>query len=95
MSYIRLSIIRPRKGEEARVEDLMRQLSDAVAKTEGCSESYVLKPHDGSGDIARIAIYENEDDAERAANTSHIMALRSELHLLSEPGHVERAFFTV
>lgn len=95
MSYIRLSIARARKGEEERLEQLMRQLAETVAKQEGCIESYVLKPHDDSGEIARIAVYEDENAAEHAANTDHIMSLRSELHLLSEPGHVERAFFTI
>ncbi|MCK9517947.1 MAG: antibiotic biosynthesis monooxygenase [Dehalococcoidia bacterium] len=95
MAYIRLSIARPRKGEEARLEQLMRQIAEAVSQQEGCIDCYVLKPHDDSGEIARISIYTNEDAAEQAANTAHIMSLRSEQHLLSEPGHVERAFFTV
>jgi|GEM_PF-3887851 len=93
--YIRLSIARPRKGDEARLEQVMRQIAEAVAQHEGCLESYVLKPHDDSGEIARIAIYKDEHSAEQAANTDHIMSLRAQQHLLSEPGHVERAFFTI
>lgn len=95
MAYIRLSIARPLHGQERRLEDVMRRIAAAVAETDGCLESYVLRPHDDSGEVARIGIYKDEDAAERAANTDSIMALRSELHLVSEPGHVERAFFTV
>lgn len=95
MPYIRLSIARPRRGEEARLEELMRKLNDLSASVPGCIQSYILKPNDDSGEIARIAIYENEEAAESVANTQSFMAIRSELHLASEPGHVERAFFSI
>jgi quinol monooxygenase YgiN len=95
MPYIRLSIVHPRRGEEGRAEELLRKIARAVRESEGCLESYVLRPHDDSGELARISIFENEDSAERAANGQTMLALRSELHLASEPGHVERAFFTV
>lgn len=95
MPYIRLSIAKPRRGEEARVEEVMRKLSDLSASQEGCVESYVLRPHDDSGEIARIAVYSDEKVAEQAANSQSFMALRSELHLLAEPGHIERAFFSI
>jgi quinol monooxygenase YgiN len=95
MPYIRLSIARPRRGEEQRLMDIMRQLNDLAAQNPDCIEAFVLKPHDDSGEIARIAIYKDEVSAEHAANSDHVMALRSELHLASEPGHVERAFFSI
>lgn len=95
MAYIRLSIARPLHGQERRLEDLMRRIAAAVAEHDGCLESYVLRPGDDSGEVARIGIYTDEDAAERTANNATIMALRSELQLVSEPGHVERAFFTI
>ncbi|MEP7215878.1 MAG: antibiotic biosynthesis monooxygenase [Anaerolineaceae bacterium] len=95
MPYIRLSIAKPRRGEEARVEEVMRKLSALSADQEGCRESYVLRPHDDSGEVARIAVYSDEKAAEQAANSQSFMALRSELHLIAEPGHIERAFFTI
>lgn len=95
MPYIRLSIAKPRRGEEARLEEVMRKLSDLSASQDGCLESFVLRPHDDSGDVARIAIYSDEVTAEHIANTQSFLALRSELHLLAEPGQVERAFFSI
>ncbi|HNM78029.1 MAG TPA: antibiotic biosynthesis monooxygenase [Tepidiformaceae bacterium] len=95
MPYIRVSVAKPRKGEEARLEDLMRKLSALSAEQSGCLESWVLKPHDNSGEVARIAVYESEHAAEAAANQNSFMALRSEIHLASEPGHTERAFFSI
>ncbi len=95
MPYIRLSIMKPRRGEDARVEALLRKLDEAVAAQAGCQVTYLMRPHDDSGEIARLAIYDSEETAERAVNDTHNMALRSEIHLLVEPGHVERAFFTI
>jgi len=95
MTYIRLSVARPRKGEEGRLEDLMRRLATLASEQDGCSASYVLRPHDDSGEIARIAIYNDEAAAEGAANNQSVMSLRSEIHLITEPGHQERAFFGV
>lgn len=95
LPYIRLSIARPRRGEEKRLEELFRQLSDMAASMPGCLQSLVLKPHDDSGEIARISIYEGEEAAEAIANNPRFMSLRAEVHLASEPGHAERAFFSI
>lgn len=95
MPYIRLSITKPRRGEEAHLEEVVRKLSALSASQDGCIESYVLRPHDDSGEIVRIAVYADELTAERAANSQSFLALRSEQHLISEPGHIERAFFSI
>jgi len=95
MPYVRVSINKPTRGNEARLEELMRKLEAIIREQPGCIASYLLKPHDDSGEIARIAIYENEDVGESAANNQNVMAIRSEIHLVSEPGHVERAFFSL
>lgn len=95
MPYIRLSIAKPRRGEEAHLEELMRRLNDLSAGQEGCIESWVLRPHDDSGEVARIAIYDSEQAAEAAANNQSFLAIRSEIHLSTEPGNTERAFFSI
>jgi len=95
MPYVRLSIARPRPGQGRRLEEVMGKIVDFVSRQEGCQRSYLLKPHDDSGDIARIAIYDDEQAADRAANNEHMMALRSELNLAAQEGHMERAFFDI
>lgn len=95
MPYIRISIVKPRRGEEARLEELMRKLNGMASAQEGCRESWVLKPHDNSGEVARIAVYDSEESAESAAKSASFMAIRSEIHLATEPGHIERAFFSI
>lgn len=95
MTYIRLSIAKARPGEEERFQAVMHKLEEATKAEPGCRESYLLEPHDGSGELARVSIYESEQDAEKAANGATIMSLRSEMHLVCAPGHTERAFFSV
>ena len=92
MTYIRLSVVKPHPGHEAEVADVLRQLNEAAAHSEGCIETYLVRSADASGDLARIAIYRDASSAEHAASNEHIMALRSRLHLIVEPGHSERAF---
>lgn len=94
MPYVRISIAKPRPGQDARVQELMRKINDFAAQAPGCREVFLLRPHDNSGEIARMAIYEDEHSAEAAASSQTVMALRSELHLHVEAGHIERAFFT-
>ena len=91
MAYVRISIVRPMRGQSERVETLMRQLAESVAKHEGCTQSMLLQSDD-AGELARVAVYTDAQASAATANDAHIMALRSELHLVIEPGHVERSF---
>lgn len=94
MAYVRLSIATARTGQAARLEEIMRKLNEFSLSQPGCTASYIMKPSDDSHEIARLSIYENEAAAEHVANSAHVMALRSEVNIFAEPGHVERAFNT-
>lgn len=94
MPYIRISIAKPRRGEEGRLREVLERINAEADSREGCLQTYLLQPHDESGELARIAIYRDEDAGEAAAASQSMLALRSEMHLLVEPGHTERAFFT-
>lgn len=95
MPYIRLSVVKPRAGYEARAVEILEALSAATAGSPGWQANYVVRPHDGSGELARISIYDDEASAAREAATPSVLSLRSELHLIIEPGNRERAFFSV
>lgn len=95
MAYVRLSIARSLHGQEERFQTVMRRLSEVTGEQPGCSASYIMEPHDDSGEIARISFYDEEASATAAAQSQTIMALRSELHLVTDAGHVERGFFTI
>lgn len=75
--------------------EILKALSAATENSPGWQANYVVRPHDESGDIARISVYDDEASAEREAATPTVLALRSELHLVVEPGHRERGFFSV
>lgn len=92
MTYIRVSIAHPRHGQEKRLEEVQHQIAEWVRTQPGCRASYLLKPNDGSGDVARITIYDDEQAADAAANHQHLMSLRSELNLAADPNHTERGF---
>lgn len=93
MPYVRISIARPRAGQEKRLAELQQAIADYIARQPGCERSYVLRPHDDSGEIARVTIWDDESQAEAAANSDHMLSLRSELNLaVADGGHTERAF---
>jgi quinol monooxygenase YgiN len=92
MSYVRLSIAKPRRGQEQHVHDIQAKIVEWLHSQPGCRATYLLHPHDDSGEVARITIYESEEAADHVANLGHMMALRSELNLAAEPDHVERGF---
>lgn len=94
MAYVRISIVRPLRSQADRAEKLMRDLAASVGTHEGCTQSLFLKADDGTGEMARIAIYTDAHASAATANDAHIMAIRSELHLCVEPGHIERSFET-
>jgi len=95
LAYIRLSIARPRRGQEARLAEIMNKLAAVAEKQAGCQQTFVLKSGDDSGDLARITVYTDRAAGEAAANDASMMALRSEMHLIVEPDHQERAFFSL
>lgn len=95
MVYIRLSVVKPRPGQEDRVIEILEALSATTANSPGWQANYVARPRDESGEVARISVYDDEASAEREAATPTVLSLRSELHLVVEPGHRERGFFTV
>ena len=95
MPYVRLSIVKPRRGREQEVEELLVELTRFALTEPGCLGAHVLRPDDQTGEFGRIAIYESQQDADRVANTAHAMSVRSRLHDAIEAGHDERAFFTM
>lgn len=92
MPYVRFSIMRPMAGHEAEVERLNRELLDFYRRCPGCLATYLVKAADNSGEVGRLTIWEREEDADRAANADHSLALRSQLHLRIQPGHADRSF---
>src|SRR5687767_7924700 len=95
MAYVRLSIVKPRRGREEEVGQLLLDLTRYALAQPGCLGAHVLRPEDQSGELGRIAIYASQQDADHVANSAHALSVRSLLHEASEEGYDERAFFTM
>ena len=84
--------MKPAAGRQSEVDRINRELVQEYRRQEGCMASYFISALDGGGEVGRVTIWDSEADSDRAATNPHSLALRSELHLLVLPGHVERAF---
>lgn len=93
MAYVRISLMQPKPGQAARVHELLDQLIEFYEAQPGYITGYRLEPHDGSGRVGRIGVWDNDASAEHAATNDHDMALRSELNMVVEAGsHQELSF---
>ena len=95
MLYIRISLMMPEKGKREEVRRLNQEISAFNRGLEGCRDSFVISAADNSGELGRLSVWDSKEAAEGAANHQHHMSRRSELHLVVQPGHAERSFFTV
>src|SRR5439155_23774012 len=75
VSYVRVSLMRARNGEEQRVHDLLDRLITYYAEQQGYVTGYRLEPTEPEGYIGRIGVWESAEDADRAAQTEHDLAL--------------------
>jgi hypothetical protein len=95
MAYVRVSHMVPRAGQEAAVEDILRKLSAFYPAQPGYITGWILTPHEHTATrrLGRVGVWATEDDAERAAQASHALALRSELmRVVEEDSHQELSF---
>jgi len=95
--FVRISYMHPKEGQEARLKDILQQLSAFYHDQKGYQGGYILNPYEGAADDVRrwgrVGLWASEDDAEHAAQTEHSMALRSELaRIVEEDSHYEFSF---
>ena len=92
MPYIRLSVMKPVPGTDEKVAGILDELLAYFAKQPGYITGYrIVEPIEG-GEVGRITIWDSAEMADQAASADHVMAIRSQLHLIIEAGHQERGF---
>ena len=92
MSYVRLSLMEPRKGQEEAVSHLLDEMVMYHETLPGYLTGYRVEQVDGTNRVGRLAVWERESDADHAATLDHDMALRSELNLvIEEDSHSEQS----
>jgi heme-degrading monooxygenase HmoA len=79
MYYVRMSLITPKAGHEAKVAAIMDDLLAFYAKQPGFVTGYKLASADETGDVGRVTVWRSEHEAEAAAQSNHNLSRRAEL----------------
>ncbi len=91
--YVRLSLMNPKAGKDDLVSGIMDHLLEFFATQPGYVRGYALLSGDPQGRCGRLTVWNSEQEADHAANTQHVLSVRSELLLLiEEDSHVERSY---
>lgn len=81
MACLRMTLLRPRPGATADVQELLEELDASLAGSEGLLLSFVTQVE--ANRLGRIAFWHSKDEANREAMRDHVLSLRSRLHFLS------------
>ena len=93
MLYIRISLMIPAHGHEREAIDLLDQVANHCNGQPGYLGAYVLQPHERSGMIGRVTLWEDEESAGIVAQSARMLSLRSELdRVIGENTHLEFGF---
>jgi hypothetical protein len=92
VSYVRLSLMKPLAGMEADLLAAQKDLLKFFSEQPGYVDGYLLTAYDGSGEVGRLGIWESGEQADQAANSDHVLAVRSRINQLIGEGHSERSF---
>ncbi len=93
MSFVRISLMTPKAGGEARVHELLLELTAFHQQQDGFLGGYTLTARSDDGETGRITVWADEEYANKVAVTDQDLSLRSELNLVTEPGsHRESSF---
>lgn len=93
MPYVRVSILKPKSGQATEVRRIMDELSSFFARQSGYATGYRIDAQDGTDLLGRVTVWNDEHAADLAAQTDHVLALRSALNPLVEgDSHEEHAF---
>ena len=91
--YVRLSLMKPKPGEEKLVAGLMDNLLEFFTQQPGYERGYALLEGDRQGRVGRITLWKSEGQADHAANTQHVLAVRAEImHRIEDDSHIERSY---
>ena len=92
MSWMRLTVVTPVRGDASEVSRLLNELEGATAGLPGFLMGGVFTDSEASDRVGRFALWSTRDDADKASSGDRVMALRSELHRRIEAGHLESLF---
>ncbi len=91
--YVRLSLMVAKDGEKPSVSQMMDDLLDFLATQPGYVRGYKLIREYPDPRMGRLTVWQSEQHADHAAQTQHVLSVRSELmQLIEEDSHIERSY---
>jgi len=94
--YVRISFMNPKPGSEELVAGLMDNLLKFFVDQPGYVRGYALLDGDPQGRVGRITVWQSEEDADRAANTQHVLTVRAEImQRMEQDSHIERSYTAI
>ncbi|MBI4201952.1 MAG: hypothetical protein HY532_02400 [Chloroflexi bacterium] len=90
MPIARQTIVHPQAGMTQRVEKALDDLEATYARLPGYILGFQYKPESVPGELGRIAVWRSQEDADHAAQNTHVQALRATLNNLIQGEHIER-----
>ncbi|MGB2694046.1 MAG: hypothetical protein WBD55_02525 [Dehalococcoidia bacterium] len=95
-AVVRLSLMQPKPGAQERVLELQQQIVSWLPGKPGSIAGYIIVGGDPQGRVGHVSIFRSEQDADQAAQSDHVLAIRSELLLvIEEDSHVEHSYIGV
>ena len=67
----------------------MDDLEEHLSSLPGYIMGFRFSGHDDENEVGRVALWRTHQDADHAATIDHTIALRSDIHRLIDPGHME------
>jgi len=86
MAYARISSVSFAAGHEREGEQLERELLRTIETQPGYITGMLLRSITNQLNVTRITFWNSHRDADNAGQTEHIMALRSQIRVLSAHG---------
>jgi quinol monooxygenase YgiN len=75
MSYVMVARWRPREGERAKIESILRELAAAIRREPGNRQFTVLRGHDDADDFLLYEVYASEQAFRDHQQTEHFKRL--------------------
>ena len=96
MTVVRISIMRTSSdvartaaNKRTDVERFLDELEDHLSVQQGYIMGFRFSGQDDDSQVGRVSLWRSHEDADRAATQEHTVAVRSQIHLLIDPGHLE------
>ena len=86
----RLSIGKAVPGRRQEIIRLYQALDEALRRYDGYIASCIFTDPEDPNEVGRLSLWRSLAEADRPTRDNHIVALRSQIHVLLQAGHTEK-----